>query len=161
MINYSLLKLIKIFYISGQWLPSSTPKFPDIAIVDSHLKETLSENRVKISFTSNATTLSAIFIRPRKTAELVSWSFTDEIPATFNKTYFISIANGVQTNVLDFNVILKTEVNHAGPLLDLTVIGMKFDGQKDYTADYKKILKRVPDWAFAVDCIASVTSYVF
>lgn len=142
-------------------MPSSTPKFPNIAIVDSHSKETLSENRVKISFTSNATSLSAIFIRPRKTAELVSWSFTDEIPATFNKTYFISIANGVRTEALDFNVILKAEAEHAGPLLDLTLISMKFDAQNDYTADYKKILNRVPDWAFAVDCIAAVTSYVF
>lgn len=142
-------------------MPSATPKFPDVAIVDSHSKEILSENRVKISFTSNSSALSAIFIRPRKTAELVSWSFTDEIPGTFNKTYFISIANGIKTEALDFNVILKTGAEHDGPLLDLTLVSMKFDGQNDYTADYKKILKRVPDWAFAVDCIAAVTSYVY
>jgi hypothetical protein len=141
-------------------LPSTTPKFPDIALVDSHKKLVLADDRVKFSFSSNGSSLNAIFIRPRN-AELVAWSFIDEIPETFNKTYFISIANGVETEPLNFDVTLKTEGNHDVPLLDLTLISMRFDRENDYTDEFKRILKRVPDWAFAQHCIGAVTSYVY
>lgn len=142
-------------------MPASTPKFPDIALIDSHTKKNLPENRVKFSFTSNGTSLSSIFIRPRNDAALISWSFTEQVPETFNNTYFISIANGIETNSLDFDITLETDGAHNGPLIAITLVSLKFDRKKDYTADFKKILKRVPDWAFAVDCIAAVTSYVY
>lgn len=145
----------------GQWLPSSTPKFPDIALIDSHSMIILSNNRVKFSFTSNGTSLTSIYIRPREVADLISWSFTDEIPDTFNKTYFVSIANGLETEALDFDITLKTSGKHDVPLLDITLVSLKFDRKQDYTVDFKKFLNRVPDWAFAVDCVAAVTSYVF
>lgn len=105
--------------------------------------------------------MSALFIRPRQSAELVAWSFSDEIPDTFNKTYFISLANGIETEALNFDIILKTNQSRVGALLDITLISMRFDRQPDYTVEFKKILKRVPDWAFAQDCIAAVTSYVY
>lgn len=130
-------------------------------MVDSHSKIILSENRVKYSFTSNGTSLASIYIRPRDAADLISWSFTDDIPKTFNKTYFISIANGIETEPLEFDVILKTSGKHDRPLLDVTLVSMRFDRKQDYTVDFKKVLNRVPDWAFAVDAIAAVTSYVF
>lgn len=116
---------------------------------------------MKFSFASNGTSLSAILIRPRKTAELVSWSFTDEVPDTFNKTYFVSIANGIETEPYNFDITLKTQEDIEGPLLDITLISLKFDRKNEYTADFKKTLKRVPDWAFAVDCIAAVTGYTY
>jgi hypothetical protein len=146
---------------SGQWLPSPTPKFPDIALIDSHTKQILPENRVKFSFASNGSSLSAIFIRPRNSAELVAWSFIDEVPEAFNNTYFISIANGVESEPLNFDVTLKTDGNHDVPLLDLTLVSMKFDREKQYTLDFKKILNRVPEYAFAQHCIGAVTSYVY
>jgi hypothetical protein len=152
-------KLILSFH-SGQWLPSSTPKFPDLAVIDSHSKILLSNDRVKFSFVSNASSLSALFIRPRSSAELISWSFTDEVPDTFNKTYFVSIANGIESEPLSFDLTLKLDGKNDVPLLDMTLVSMKFDRKKDYTVDFKKILNRVPDWAFAIDSIAAVTSYV-
>lgn len=142
-------------------MPATTPEFPDIAVIDSHTKLILSENRVKFSFSSNDSSLSAIFIRPRDSAELDAWSFIDEVPETFNKTYFVSIANGVETDPFNFDVTLKTDGNHDVPLLDLTLISMKFDREKSYTLDFKRILNRVPDWAFAQHCIGAVTSYVY
>lgn len=159
--NFLVQNVEEVLIHRGQWLPSSTPKFPDISLIDSHSKINLSDNRVKISFTSNGTSLSAIFIRPRQAADLVSWSFSDEVPDTFNKTYFVSIANGFETEPLKFDLTLKTEGRYDGPLLDITLISIKFDRKNDYTADYKKILERVPDWAFAMNCIAAVTGYVY
>lgn len=145
----------------GQWLPSSTPKFRGIATIDSHSKEVLPVNQVKFSFTTNETSLSAIFIRPRETAELISWSFTDKLPQALNKTYFVSVANGIETEPLNFDVTLQTKGKLGEPLLDITLVSMKFDRQQDYTNDFKVILRRVPGWAFAIHCIAAVTSYVY
>lgn len=90
----------------------------------------------------------------------MNWTFTDEVPETFNNTYFLSIANGIETDALNFDITLKTK-DDSVPLLDITLVSMKFDRKNDYTIDFKKILNRVPDWAFAVDCIAAVTSYIY
>lgn len=149
------------FINRGKWLESSTPKFPDIALIDSHSKIILSDNRVKFSLSSNGTSLSSLFIRPRNDAEIDAWSFTEDIPDTFNKTYFVSIANGIESETFKFDITLKIPENSSGPLIDITLVSMKFDRKQDYTVDFKKILNRVPDWAFAQDCIAAVTSYVF
>lgn len=129
--------------------------------MDSHTRSNLTEDRVQFSFSSNSSSLSAIYIRPRKSAELVEWSFSDEIPDTFNKTYFISLANGIETKALNFNLILKKTGSGNEPLLDITLISMRFDRQQEYTAEFTNILKRVPDWAFAQHCIAAVTSYTY
>lgn len=110
---------------------------------------------------SSGSSLSALFLRTRSTAELVSWSFTDNVPETFNNTFFVSIANGIESEFFKFDVVLKIEGSDSVPLLDLTLVSMKFDRQNDYTNDFKKVLKRVPNWAFATDCIAAVTSYTF
>lgn len=149
------------FIYRGKWLESSTPKFPDIALIDSHSKIILSDNRVKFSLSSNGTSLSSLFIRPRNDAEIDAWSFTEDVPDTFNKTYFVSIANGIENEPFKFDITLKIPENSSGPLIDITLVSMKFDRKQDYTVDFKKILNRVPDWAFAQDCIAAVTSYVF
>lgn len=142
-------------------MPTSTPKFPDVALVDLVIREDLPENQTKFSFTVNGTSLTSIFIRPKENAELVAWSFLDSIPEVFNKTYFISIANGVDTEPFKFDLTLKSRDNSKAPILDLTLVSMKFDRQRDYTTEFKNVLKRVPDWAFAQDCIGAVTSYVY
>lgn len=128
--------------------------------MDSHSKTLLSDNRVKFSIVSNGSSLSSIYFRLKAAAELVSWSFTDEVPETFNKTYFVSIANGIESEPFNFDLTLKTDGKNEDPLLDITFVSLKFDRKKDYTADFKKILNRVPDWAFAIDCIGSVTNYI-
>lgn len=38
---------------------------------------------------------------------------------------------------------------------------MKFDRHIDYTTEFKQVLKRVPDWAYAQHSIGAVTSYVY
>lgn len=115
---------------------------------------------MKFSIVCKDPSLSAIYLRPRGSAKLISWSFTEEIPQTFNKTYFVSVANGIESEPLNFDLTLKTDGNNNAPLIDITVVSTKFDRKKEYTADFKKILNRVPEWAFAVDAIGSVTSYV-
>lgn len=120
----------------------------------------MSENRVKFTFTSNGTSLRSIYIRPRAEVKLVRWSFTEQIPDAYNKTYFVSIANGIETKPFAFDVTLKTE-KQSGPLMDITLISMKFDRKNDYTVDFRKVLQRVPDWSFAMDSVAGVTGYIF
>lgn len=149
------------FHLRGQWLSGSTPKFHDIALIDSHSKEILGENKTKFSFSVNGTSLSAIFIRPRQNANLIAWSFLEDIPETFNKTYFISIANGIDTEVFNFDLTLSADERSQTPVVDITLVSMRFDRQADYTKDFKKLLSRVPDWAFAQHCIGAVTSYTY
>lgn len=71
----------------------------------------------------------------------------------------MSISNGIELEPLNFDITLKTDGKNDSPLLDITLVSMKFDRKKDYTVDFKKILNRVPDWAFATDCVGAVTSY--
>ena len=118
------------------------------------------EKLVKFSIVVNDPSLTAIFLRPRGSAELISWSFTTEVPQTFNKTYIVSVANGVESEPLKFDVTFETDGKTDGPLLDITIVSLKFDRKKDYTVDFNKILNRLPDWAFGVNAIGSVTSYV-
>jgi hypothetical protein len=115
---------------------------------------------VKFSLVVKDPSLSSIFVRVRGSAELFSWTLADEVPSAFNKTYFVSVASGIETEPLNFDVILKTDGKTSVPLMDLTLVSLKFDRKQDYTVDFQKILKRVPDWAFAVAAIGSVTSYV-
>lgn len=92
---------------------------------------------------------------------MVAWSLVESVPDTFNKTYFVSVANGIDVEPFAFDVTLEIYGNLDEPALDLTLVSMKYDRQADYTIEFKNFLKRVPDWAFAVDCIAAVTSYVY
>lgn len=148
--------------LGGQWLPASTPKFPDAAIINSHSKIILSDNKVKYTFSCNETSLSAIFIRLRGTAKLLAWSFSEEIPHAFNNTYFVSVGNGIVTEPLSFDVTLKIDGDTLDkPFLDITMISIRFDRKNDYTNHFKNILNRFPDWTFAVDCISAVTGYTF
>lgn len=151
----------KFLINSGQWLPSATPKFRDIAIIDSQSKTKISENHIKYSFVSNSSSLSSIFIHPRGDAKLIAWSLVADVPEHFNNTYFVSVANGIDVEPFAFDVTLEIFGNLDEPALDITLVSMRYDGKADYTADFKNLLKRVPDWAYAVDCIAAVTSYVF
>jgi hypothetical protein len=144
---------------SGQWLPGPTPKISNVATLDSYEKSVLNENQVKISISVNASSLSAMFIRPRGDYEMTSWTFTDKIPEAFNKTYFVSIANGINPEPLKFDLIFNAK-NTQNPIVDVTLVSMIFDDQKSYTKEFKNILNRFPDWSYAVDCVSAVTSYV-
>lgn len=121
----------------------------------------MSENQIKFSFTVNETSLSAIFFRVRSHADLITWSFDDFIPDALNKTYFVSVANGIDTKPFNFDLTIETKEKSEAPVIDVTLVSMKFDRQKDYTSEFKQLLNRVPDWAFAQDCIGAVTSYAY
>lgn len=125
-----------------------------------HTKLNSSDGNVKYSITANGgTSLRVIYIRPRGTAKVVSWSFTDQLPDIYqNGTYYVSIANGVDEDNFKFQITLRAE-KHDEPLLDITLVSVKYDRRSEYTQDYKILLNRVPDWAIAVDCLAAVTSY--
>jgi len=148
----------------GQWLPSSAPKISNIALIDSTTKIILGDNKIKYTFESNDTSRSqkvSVVLRPRENVELTAWSFTEEIPPTFNNTYFVAISNGIEKGPLHFEVTLKTDGPTSEPLLDLIIVSIQYDKKNDYTDAFRKILRRVPDWAFAIDCVASVTGYTF
>lgn len=51
--------------------------------------------------------------------------------------------------------------NNVGSLLDMTLVSINYDKQSEYTDDFKKILNRVPEWAYAVHSVASVIAYEF
>lgn len=120
----------------------------------------MEKNRVQISIGINSTALSALFIRPKGDSRLIAWSFSDEIPETFNQTYFVSVAIGVDEEPFKIDLTFDTRASRDEPILDLTLISMIFDEQKSYTKEFNNLLKRFPDWSFAVSCIAAVTSYV-
>ena len=92
---------------------------------------------------------------------MVAWSLLKEIPESFNNTYFVSFATGIETEPFEFNITLQVNGDVNIPHLDLSLVSMRFDQKQHYTKDFKKILNRVPDWSFAVDCVAAVTSYVY
>lgn len=104
--------------------------------------------------------MRVMYIRPRGTSKVVSWSFTDQLPEVYqNETYFISVANGVHKEDFTFEITLRSFEKHDEPLLDITLVSVKYDRKFDYTQDYKILLNRVPDWAAAIDCLAAITGY--
>lgn len=57
---------------------------------------------------------------------------------------------------------MQTETeNFVGSLLDMTLVSIDYDKESDYTNDFKKILNRVPEWAYAVHSVASVIACEF
>lgn len=165
---YSKIVLINtslsFYFISsfrGQWLPSTNPKISEMSEIVSHTKLNTSDGNVIYSITTNGgTSLRVMYIRPRGTAKVVSWSFTDQLPDVYqNGTYFISVANGVDKDNYNFQITLRSVEKQDEPLLDITLVSVKYDSKSDYTQVYKILLNRVPDWAAAVDGLAAVTGY--
>lgn len=123
----------------------------------------LSNGNIKYSLTtSGGNSLRSIFIRPAVGVDLVSWSFVDVLPQERqNRTYFVSIANGVDTEKFSFDLVVNSFGRKDLPMLEVSLVSVKYDLELDYTEDFKKVLNRFPDWANVVDCVASVTSYIF
>ncbi|CAO1401575.1 unnamed protein product [Diamesa serratosioi] len=147
----------------GMWMSGSSPKVPSPAVVESHSIEIKTPILVQYSFTISAnSSLSSVFFRTKNGAILHAWNFSEDVPAAINNTYFISITNGINVESLVFNLTLKTATeNFVGSLLDITLVSIDYDKQSEYTDDFKKILNRVPEWAYAVHSVAAVIAYEF
>lgn len=145
------------------WLPASSPKVLDNAIIDSHNKIVLDNNSVKFEFSINSTALSGLYIHPREHAELFSWSFSDEFEDLMNKTYFVSVANGLESEIkpYKFDITLKVPTNIKNPLIDITLVTTHYNREEDYTTEFKNLLIRFPKWTFPVSVLAAVNSYIF
>lgn len=149
-----------IFY-SGLWLPGSSPKISNVATLDFQEIKDIGENRVNVTVGVDASSLSAIFLRARGENRITSWTFSKSVPETFNQTFFISVANGIDKDQFRFDLTVEfPKGSKNGPMIDLTFVSIIYDDEKSYTADFKNLLKRFPDWTFPIHAIASVTSYV-
>ena len=166
------------------WMSGSSPKVSAPAVVESHLVEQQTPNLVKYSFNISAnSSLTSVFFKTKNNAVLEAWNFSDTVPAAINNTYFLSITNGINVESLVFNLTLKVRItdylkkktrllinlfllqtdteNYVGSLLDMTLVSINYDKQSEYTVDFKKILNRVPEWAYAIHSVASVIAYEF
>lgn len=166
------------------WMSGSSPKVSAPAVVESHLVEQQTPILVKYSFTISAnSSLTSVFFKTKNNAVLEAWNFSDTVPAAINNTYFLSITNGINVESLVFNLTLKVRItdylkkktkllinlfllqtgteNYVGSLLDMTLVSINYDKQSEYTVDFKKILNRVPEWAYAIHSVASVIAYEF
>lgn len=139
------------------------PKVKDHAVIDSHSKFIIGENLVKFVFTVNSTALSAIYVHPREDSEMVSWSFSETFEDISNKTYFCSVANGLQDKIepLKFDVTLKINTNEKEKaLLDITLVTIQID-EADFSKNFISLVKRFPSWSFPVPIVASTNAYKF
>jgi hypothetical protein len=144
-------------------VPASKPIVKDNAKVDSHSKFSVGDDLVKYVFAVNSTALTAIYIRVRESAELTAWSFSDEFRDLSNQTYFISVANGLESEVkpMKFDVTLKLKAKTSGPLIDVVTVTIRSDRDEDFDDEFKQLNKRFPSWAFPVSVLAGVNSYTF
>jgi hypothetical protein len=144
------------------WMPVSKPKVLNSAKLDNYEKIDLGNDLVKFIFTINSTSLSSVYIHPKNNAEMISWNLSDEFEDVGNKTYLISMSNGLESEVkpFQFEVILKTS-NVNQPLIDITIVTTRSDRSQDYTNEFKKLIKRFPDWTFVVSLVASVNAYTY
>lgn len=146
-----------------KWLPtSSKSKIQNEAKVDSFTKFKVGDDLVKFTFTVNSTSLSSVYIRTRDDSDLYSWSFSEDFKEIANKTYFCSIANGLQEDIkpLKFDVTLKIKSNENKGLLDLTLVTLENDEQ-NFSKDFQKLINRFPSWTFPVPLVAKVNAYTF
>jgi hypothetical protein len=144
-------------------VPASKPKIINNAVIDSHSKIAVGDNLVKYVFNINSTALTAVYIRVRENAEFSSWSFSDKFRDISNKTYFISIANGLESEVkpMKFDITLKTKPKSEGPLIDVVTVTVKSERNQSFDEEFKQLINRFPPWAFAVPVTAGVNSYTY
>lgn len=148
-----------------QWLPtrtSSMSKIQNEAKIDSFSKFKIDEDLMKFVFTVNSTSLGSIYIHPRGENDLHSWSFSDEFHHITNKTFFCSVANGLQDVIkpLKFEIVLKVKSNDNKGLIDVTLVTLE-SGEENFSTDFRNLIKRFPSWTFPVPLVAKVNAYVF
>lgn len=148
-----------------QWLPtrtSSMSKIQSEAKIDSFSKFKIGDDLMKFVFTVNSTSLSSIYIHPRGDNNLHSWSFSDEFHDITNKTFFCSIANGLQSDIkpLKFEVILKINSNDNKGLIDVTLVTLE-NSEDNFSTDFRNLIKRFPSWTFPVPLVAKVNAYIY
>jgi hypothetical protein len=117
---------------------------------------------MKFVFTVNSTSLSSIYIRPRGDNDLHSWSFSDEFHEITNKTFFCSIANGLQEEIkpFKFEVTLKVKSNDGKGLIDVTLVTLE-NNEQNFSKDFNNLIKRFPPWTFPVPLVAKVNAYTY
>lgn len=153
----------RMLMLGLSWLPASKPRVINYAKIDSHSKFKVGDDLVKFVFSINSTSLSAIYIRTKENSELTEWSFAKEFRDLSNKTFFISIANGLESEVkpLKFDVTLKVTSSISEPLLDIVLVTIRPDREGTFNDEFKKLLKRFPNWSFPVSVVAGVNVYTF
>lgn len=146
-----------------QWLPTkSKSKVRNEAVIDSFSKFKVGDDLVKFVFTVNSTALSSVYIHPREDCEMHSWSFSENFFEISNKTYFCSIANGLQEDIkpMKFDVTLKIKSNQNKALIDVTLVTLE-NNEEDFSDDFRKMLNRFPSWTFPVPLVAKVNAYTY
>lgn len=131
-------------------------------MIDSYSKFNIGDNLVKFVFIVNSTSLSAIYLHPKGDNEMHGWSFSDSFEDIANKTYFCSIANGLQEKIepLKFDVTLKVNSNKEKAMIDVTLVTIQ-NNEAEFTSKFNALIKRFPPWTFPVPLIASVNAYSF
>lgn len=132
-------------------------------MINSHSQFSIGDNLVKFVFTVNSTSLSAVYVHPTGDNEMHSWSFSDTFEDVANKTYFCSIAKGLQEKIepLKFDVILKVGSNFKQKAnLDVTLVTIQ-SNEADFSSNFNKLIKRFPPWTFPVPLTASVNAFSF
>ena len=132
-------------------------------MIDSHSQFNIGDNLVKFVFTVNSTSLSAVYVHPVGDNEMHSWSFSNTFEDVANKTYFCSIAKGLQEKIepLKFDVILKVGSNYKEKAnLEVTLVTIQ-SNEADFSTNFHKLIKRFPPWTFPVPLTASVNAFSF
>ncbi|KAG5684776.1 hypothetical protein PVAND_013989 [Polypedilum vanderplanki] len=153
----------RMIMLGLSWVPASKPKVLNNAKIDSHSKFKVGNDLVKYVFQSNSTSLTALYIRVRDNAELKEWSFSNEFRDLSNQTYFVSFANGLESEIkpMKFDVTLKVKTKINEPLIDVITVTVRSDREEDFDEEFKQLIKRFPNWTFPVAVIAGVNSYTF
>lgn len=146
-----------------QWLPtSSRSKIHNEAVIDSFAKFKVADDLLKFVFTVNSTALTSLYVRPRGDNEMQSWSISEEFREITNKTYFCSIANGLQDEIkpFKFDVTIKIKPSQSKEIVDITLVTMD-NNEQYFSKDFKQLVNRFPPWTFPVPLIAKVNAYTY
>jgi hypothetical protein len=94
---------------------------------------------------------------------MTAWSFSEEFDNPPDKTYLASVANGLQSEIepLHFDVTIKKEKNQRGPLIDMTVVTVRTDLERNYNDDYKVLINKFPSWTYPIEAQVHINGYTF
>ncbi len=152
------------------WMPFKELKIENAMAVKLDLDgvEELKEKKIRLNFTLTGPKRVSAAFSTTTDVQLVSWSFTDQIPNTkanwrSQKNYFVAFQQGKFDNPLrKFSLVLKPQENRPGPGLITVMLSGHLNYDPIRTNDhFTDLLRKFPSWTFPWAWSVDLKSYEF
>uniref|UniRef100_A0A336LS90 FXNA-like protease n=1 Tax=Culicoides sonorensis TaxID=179676 RepID=A0A336LS90_CULSO len=157
----------------GFWLPGSTPILTHKVQLQKNSIKIISSTEKIYNFTLTENICSVMIIKPniRAGVNLIDWDLTNvnhhkplsHATEEQKETGFpVLIQHGLKDRQpFKFSIKLTSKAPFNGTWVDILLITHHWEYQKHFTADFKNLLAKFPEWAFIVPEVANVDGYKF